>query len=243
MIDYHTLPNSIKKEISQLSKEETPIPIIEDNEIKAYIIDVHKYNHLVSLAEQYKEQLSQIEESYLNFLIIVASALDTHEAYLAGHTDRVTMLASALAEHLNLEDDFVQDLRLASLLHDIGEVAIPNDILNKVGKLSSEELMVLRKHPIIGSQIVSTVSRLERVAEIIHAHHEKYDGSGYPLGRKGEEIPFGARILAIVDAYDAMTNLRTNRENIDHDQAMEQLKAKSGKDYDPKILQEFERIF
>jgi len=242
MIQYISLPDSVKDLIDSLPPESLLIPIVDGEKTKAFIIHPDEYQRLVSSSSS-EQQLASLEDAYINFLIIVASAMDSHEAYFAGHTGRVTMLASALAEQLNLSSAFIQDIRLAALLHDIGEVVIPNDILNKVGKLTQDEYEVLRQHPTIGSQIVATVSRLERVAEIIHDHHEKYDGTGYPNGIKGEEIPLGARILSIVDAYDAMTNLRTNRENIDHDQAMLELQRNNATAFEPYLLQEFEKIF
>jgi len=178
------------------------------------------------------------EMSYLHLRTIEALALaieakdqTTHE-----HLQRVRVYAVELAKELGLPRDEMEALQAASLLHDIGKLAVPEHIISKPGKLTPEEFDRMKIHPIIGAEILEQVRFPYPVVPIVLCHHEKWDGSGYPRGLKGEEIPIGARILSVVDCLDALASHRQYRPALPLDQAMAQVAAESGTSFDPKIV-------
>lgn len=196
-----------------------------------------------SALENKKIKFSCMEESYIKVLLTLASNFDIHESYVQGHTDRMAVLASNLANSLGCSAEEVETINLAAALHDIGEITIPTDIMQKKEKITDDEWEMIYRHPKVGSEMVGCVDKLKPVAEIIAAHHERFDGSGYPLGLKGESIPLGARIIAVVDTYDAITNLRLHRDPGGHDFAVQELCAGRGTLYDPRIVDAFLDLF
>jgi putative nucleotidyltransferase with HDIG domain len=193
--------------------------------------------------ENNRKKFTCIEEAYIKILLTLASNFDIHESYVQGHTDRMAVLASNLANSLGCNAEEVETINLAAALHDIGEITIPTDIMQKKEKINDEEWVLIRHHPQVGSEMVGCVEKLKPVADIIAAHHERFDGSGYPLGLKGESIPLGARIIAVVDTYDAITNLRLHRDPGGHDFAVQELCAGRGTLYDPRIVDAFLDLF
>jgi HD-GYP domain-containing protein (c-di-GMP phosphodiesterase class II) len=155
----------------------------------------------------------------------------------------MAVLASNLANSMGCSAEEVEMINLAAALHDIGEITIPTDIMLKKEKITAEEWEMIHRHPDMGSEMVGCVDKLKPVAKIIAAHHERFDGSGYPLGIKGESIPLGARIIAVVDTYDAITNLRLHRDPGGHDFAVQELCAGRGTIYDPRVVDAFLDLF
>lgn len=187
--------------------------------------------------------LSQLTENRLETVLALAKTIEARDQYTGGHAQRVTDLAERLARRMNLSESDVQNIRWAALLHDIGKIGIADDILHRPGPLSSPEWEIMRQHPDIGAEIILMVSNLTTVAELVRSHHERFDGSGYPRGLKGEEIPLGARILAIIDSYGAMTDGRVYRPASNHQDALNELIRCAGKYYDPAVIQAFENLF
>ena len=148
-------------------------------------------------------------------------------------------LSLIIARQLNVGGDCLTHLERAAVLHDVGKVAVADAILSKPGPLTEAEWQEMRKHPLVGYQMVKDVPFLDEAAEMILCHHERYDGTGYPCGFKGEEIPLGARIFAVVDAYDAMTSDRPYRTGLGHDKAIEELRRCSGTQFDPDCVNAF----
>jgi len=163
------------------------------------------------------------------------TAIEIRDAYTQGHSSRVAYYAYLLANALKLDKKICQDVYIAGLLHDVGKIGIPDNILLKPGKLDSEEFELIKLHSSISGQIVKTIPHYSYLSKIVSSHHENYDGSGYPLGLKAEEIPLEARLLAIADVFDALTTRRVYRASISLEKSIEFLTEKDGK-FDPKFI-------
>lgn len=144
-----------------------------------------------------------------------------------------------VAQQMDFDSEYLRYVYWAGLLHDIGKLAVPEYVLSKRGPLSEEEWRLMRLHPTVGANIVNAIPNVARVAPFIYSHQEKFDGSGYPEGLSGEEIPLGARILTVVDAYDAMTNDRYYRKAPGHVYALNELREKGGNHFDPEVVNIF----
>ncbi len=159
------------------------------------------------------------------------------------HSKRVSMICQSLGKKLKMSSNDLRLLDAISALHDIGKITIDERILNKPGKLDKEEWEIIKKHPEVGYRILSTSQEYAVVAEDILSHHERYDGTGYPRGLKGEEIPIRARIIALADAYDAMTSHRPYRGALTHQQAIMEIKRCSKTQFDPEIVKAFLELY
>ena len=185
------------------------------------------------------ELFSDLQSFYLEMIQTLARALDAKDSYTHDHADRAGKYAKLIAQEMNLPDMVVRYIEYAALLHDMGKIGISDTILLKKGKLTDEEQKIIRQHPIIGYKIILPIKYLYPIAPLVLYHHERYDGSGYPEGLSGEEIPLGARIVAIIDAFDAMTSDRPYRKAPSVKTAVEELKKGMGKQFDPKIVKIF----
>jgi putative nucleotidyltransferase with HDIG domain len=163
--------------------------------------------------------------------------LGIHNAASKGHVERTRALVGEVAVRLELGAEETWTARQAAVLHDIGKIHIPSSILCKPGKLSEHEWEIMRRHPEIGAEMLSGISGLERVRAAVLAHHERFDGRGYPAGLAGDEIPAEARLISVVDAYDAMTNDRPYRKALSHEEAITELEAGAGSQFDPFVVE------
>ena len=174
-----------------------------------------------------------------NTIYSLAATVDAKDHYTRSHSKKVSEYATLLAEALNLEPQKISQLETCALLHDIGKIGISDKILNKRGKLTTEEWEAIKTHPQVGANIANNAHQLVPcVAGILH-HHERYDGSGYPKGLKGEEIPLEARILAIADAFAAMTSERNYSDTLPLEEALKEIKQGAGKQFDPHLVEVF----
>jgi HD-GYP domain-containing protein (c-di-GMP phosphodiesterase class II) len=169
---------------------------------------------------------------------MMVSALD-ERCENKGHSNRVTKLALAVAQKMQLSPQTIRQMYWGALLHDIGKIRISDQILQKPGPLNANEWDEVRLHPIHGYELLEPIANLDTALSIVLHHHEQYDGKGYPAGKKGNEIPLIARIFCVVDAYDAMTNQRSYKHTMTHENAIEEIKAQAGKQFDLKIVQGF----
>jgi HD-GYP domain-containing protein (c-di-GMP phosphodiesterase class II) len=176
-------------------------------------------------------------EIYHEIIECLVTALEAKDAYTKGHSTRVADLAYRLGELAGLQGDALEDLHLAAHLHDIGKIGTPDQILNKKTPLLSDEELILRQHPVIGYQILARSSHLIGLATIVRHHHERWDGSGYPDGLRGTEIPFGSRIITVCDAIDAMTSARPYRPALSAACCLQELESNRGRQFDPNIMQ------
>lgn len=155
------------------------------------------------------------------------------------HSYRVSALCQSMGEALGLREEAVQELKSVGLLHDIGKIAIDEKILNKPDRLTNDEWNEIKRHPEIGYRILSTVNGMSEMAEYVLTHHERWDGLGYPKGLKGEKVPLQPRIIAIADAYDAMTSARSYRDALSDEVAISELEKNAGTQFDPKLVKIF----
>lgn len=183
-----------------------------------------------------------LETFYLEMVKTLARAVDSKDQYTHEHSDRASVRARRLAGELKLPDQMARYVEYAALLHDVGKIGIDEAILNKPGKLTPEEYEEMKKHPIIGHQILAPVKFLGPVAQMVLYHQEWFDGRGYPEGLKGEEIPLGARMVAVIDAWDAMTSDRPYRKALGRDKAISELKRGAGTQFDPKVVEAFLKL-
>jgi len=184
----------------------------------------------------------QLEESYIETILALANAMDARDSYTGDHSQRLAAWAEATARELGCTEADIETIRWGALLHDIGKIGVPDRILLKPGPLTDEEREMINRHPEIGAEIVAPVRKLADIAPIIRAHQEKWDGTGYPDGLKGEAIPLRARILAVVDAYGAITDERPYKSARSHEEAVTELKACAGTQFDPQVVEAFLRV-
>lgn len=197
-----------------------------------------------SAAALYRVSLSRrLRENQLETVVALAKALEARDPHTAGHGERMTEMSVKLSALLDVPPIDHEIIGWAALLHDIGKIGISDEILRKNGPLTPGEWTMMKRHPRIGAEIVMNVSNLAGVADLIHAHHERFDGQGYPRGLAGASIPLGARIIAVADTYSAMTDGRVYRPRCTHDEALAELKRCAGRQYDPKIVDLFLRIY
>ena len=188
------------------------------------------------------ELFNNLQSFYFEMVQTLARAIDAKDAYTYDHADRARKYAKEIAIKMNLPYTIVRNIEYAALMHDIGKIGIADNILLKKEKLTEKESKILRTHPTIGYKILAPVKFLAPVAPMVLYHQEWYDGSGYPEGLAKEEIPLGARIVAVIDAYDAMTSNRPYRKALPIDKAVEELYNGAGKQFDPKIVDTFIEI-
>jgi putative nucleotidyltransferase with HDIG domain len=185
--------------------------------------------------------LKQLQLTYVATLKTLISVIEAKDPYTKGHTERVAAYAVAIANRLRLSEPERRRITFGALLHDIGKLGVTENILHKEGELDTTEWEVLRSHPEIGARVVNKMEFLTGTADIVEHHHESWDGSGYPSGLKGEEIPLGARIVAVADSFDAMTTDRSYRRALSIDEAIERMNKAAGTQFDPKIVRLFVR--
>jgi putative nucleotidyltransferase with HDIG domain len=188
------------------------------------------------IAIQRARLLDDLVDSYYSTVRTLVAAVEAKDSYTRGHSERVTAYAMALGQMLGLEEDTLDILRLASLLHDIGKIGVPESVLNKPGKLTDEEWLIIKRHPEVGASIVSNIrgQGVDTIAGIVRHHHERFDGHGYPDGLQGENIPFLARVLAVADSYDAMTSRRSYRGSLRKAKVLRELQNGCGSQFDEK---------
>jgi len=201
------------------------------------------YRLYLGRLEDEKRHVENMAALHLRTIEALALAIEAKDHTTHDHLQRVRIYAIEVAKDLHLTDEEIEALRAASLLHDIGKLAVPEHIINKPGKLTPEEFEKMKIHPIVGAEILERVNFPYPVVPVVRAHHEKYDGSGYPFGLKGEEIPIGARILACVDCLDALASDRQYRRALPLHEAMAEVVGQSGKAFDPRVVDVLHRRY
>ncbi|RJP29834.1 MAG: HD domain-containing protein [Candidatus Omnitrophota bacterium] len=184
-----------------------------------------------------------LRSTYMHTIKVLAHAIDARDHYTHSHSENVARYAVAIAEEMKLSVHEIEQIRDACELHDLGKIGIEDNILSKPSSLTDEEWKQVRKHPLTGAQILEPLTFLDGIIDLVRQHHERFDGKGYPLGLKNEEIMLGARILNLADAFEAMTSSRSYRkEPLTKQQAIEEIKNNNGSQFDPKVVEAFLKI-
>ena len=203
-------------------------------------------NHLEELVEQrtieLDRALNSLEGSYRSTLKALTAALETRDSETHGHSERVVTYSLRLGREYGLSSEDMKSLEFGALLHDIGKIGVPDSILRKPAKLTEEEWVRMREHPLHGQQILRGIEFLQGAARVVAQHHEQWDGSGYPLGLSGEQIDVCARIFAVADAFDAITSDRVYRRGKSYEAAAQELDDWAGRQFDPKVVEAFHRV-
>jgi putative two-component system response regulator len=227
-VDLELVVFSVKKALEQKKMEEE--------------IETHQKN-LEKLVEERTSKLQQallvIKKGHLDSVKVLAGAIDAKDPYTRGHSDRVRKMSMRIAMKMGFSEEKLENLVFGALLHDIGKIGIRDEVLQKKGPLSPEEYQGVQQHPLIGVKIVEGIDFFKDKIPMIRSHHEHFDGSGYPDGLIGEVIPLEARIIAIPDAFDAMTSLRPHRRAMPVDEVIDEMERGNGKQFDPNILDIF----
>lgn len=209
----------------------------DPNELSTIVeAGIEKYN----LSSSRSSMLKDLQELFYKTIKSISATLDAKDPYTHGHSMRVTLYSLILAKTIDPENiKFLEDVEVAGILHDIGKIAIPQKVLCKPGKLDENELVIMRNHTICSERLVQNIKQLGDMGLWVKAHHEKWDGTGYPDGLKGEEIPLCSRIVAIADTYDAMTSTRSYRNALSHETAITEIRNCMGTQFDPYLAEIF----
>ncbi|MEW6116183.1 MAG: HD domain-containing phosphohydrolase [Nitrospirota bacterium] len=197
------------------------------------------FSNQVAIAVENTRLRDELNETFYNTMQALAETIEMRDPYTGGHTRRVMEYSLAIGRRIGLTRREMVRLRLAAILHDIGKIGVRDTILLNPGRLTSEEFGEMRKHPEFGAAVLSRIKKLRGVIPGIKYHHERYDGSGYPEGLKGEAIPLLARIVAVADAFDAMTTNRPYRKGLSWENALAELQKHSGRQFDPAVVKAF----
>jgi hypothetical protein len=195
-----------------------------------------------NLFARVRSYASELELSYDTTLKALSAALDAKDAATEGHSERVARLTVAIAREMQVPEEKLIDVERGALLHDVGKIGVPDEVLRKPATLTRKEWQAMRQHPLLAGALVSKVGFLEGALPILLYHHERYDGGGYPFGLAADRIPVEARVFAVVDAYDAMTSDRPYRKAVSHDEALKEITANSGSQFDPDAVEAFLRV-
>ena len=207
--------------------------------IESGIKSVSQMREITEMNKKLSETYQRLEKSYLESIQTIRYTVEAKDTYTRGHSDRVSEYSVLLGKKLGLSEDDLHKLKIGGLFHDVGKIGVPDLILQKELKLTDEEYTEIKKHPTIGANILSNATIFQDIIPIVKYHHEKFDGTGYPDGLKGSDIPYLARIAAIADSFDAMTSRRVYRNSLSIDVVISEIEKNKGTQFDPEIADVF----
>ena len=187
------------------------------------------------LHHEVQKKTAELESLSLHVVQTLAKTIDAKDAYTNGHSERVAEYSKEIARRYGYDEDRQEEIYMMGLLHDVGKIGVPDTVINKPGRLTDEEFGMIKRHPIKGAEILATVSEMPKLVTGARWHHERFDGCGYPDGLKGEDIPEEARIIAVADAYDAMTSHRSYRDIIPQDHVKSEIEKGMGTQFDERF--------
>lgn len=193
--------------------------------------------------ENEKKARLELEKAYFQTIAGLSKAVETRDSYTGGHAERVTRYAILVARELGLPEKEVEEIQLAALLHDIGKISMPDSILSKGAKLSYAEFEIMKTHPRMGAEILKNIHFIQHLVPAVLYHHENFDGTGYPERLSGYDIPLGARIISVVDTFDAIRSSRSYRKGSPPEVAVRELDRCAGNQFDPEIVSAFIRVW
>jgi putative two-component system response regulator len=214
-------------------------------ELRARLIGItrlNRYQKLLQERENLRTAHKRLSEAYEATIEGWSRAMDLRDRETEGHSRRVTELSIKLAKTMGLSDEDILHLRHGALLHDMGKIGIPDSILHKQDELTEEEWVIMRQHPKLAFDMLNAIDYLREALDIPYFHHEKWDGTGYPQGLKGDQIPIAARIFAVADVWDALTSDRPYRPAWSREEALNYIREQSGKHFDPQVVVQFFRV-
>ncbi|MDD3594364.1 MAG: response regulator [Candidatus Gastranaerophilales bacterium] len=206
------------------------------------LLTVEKAFEANKLTYENQKLIKDFKDLFSGTITAITEALDAKDKYTSGRSKRVCVYSIEIAKEMGLSDIELSKIEVAGLLHDIGMIGVCEDILNKTEALTPEEYEVIKKHVDFGVNILGNIKQLDSVVKIIKAHHERYDGTGYPDKLTGEQIPIGARIIALADSFDSMTSTRAYRSDLSSEKAVEIIKENAGKQFDYNVVQAFLKV-
>jgi putative two-component system response regulator len=242
-------PDSIRMLVTGYTDANALITAINSGKIYRYIKKPWNPDELLNLVDTAMKiyQLNKdtqllandLKDLFSGTINAIIEALDAKDSFTLGRSKRVTFYSTETGKQLGLKDVNLSELELAGLLHDIGMIGIPESILNKPEFLTDDEFFIVKKHVTFGIKILSDIRQLDSIVKLIEAHHERYDGKGYPNGLDHQEIPLGSQIIAVADTYDSMTSDRAYRKGLEHDIAIAEIKKNSGTQFNPDVVDAF----
>lgn len=249
---YEINPEAVRILVTAFADAEILRNAINHGKIHRYIKKPWTPNDLLNIVSASFEvyQLNKDNQELANDLKLLFSgtisaimeALDAKDPYTSGRSKRVTFYALKIGEEYGLSDERLSELEIAGLLHDIGMIGVPVHVITKPGDLTDEEFDLVKSHTIVGMKILEEIKQLNHVIRIVGCHHEHYNGSGYPYGLKGEEIPVEAQIIAVADTYDGLTSERAYRSSLSHEEALARIKSASGSQFNPAVVEAFTKV-
>jgi len=229
-----------------------PVKTIRQLDIQGYYEKNDRFDQLELLVEScvksirqmrtIREYKSDLEKAYVQTIEILRHVVESRDKETKGHSERVAILAKELAIELQMTPEDVETIYVAGLFHDVGKIGIPDSILLKNGPLTNEEFQTIKGHPAEGERIIISYAPFKEILSIVRGHHERYNGTGYPDGKAGEEICLGARVIAVADSFDAMMSNRTYRRGLGFEKTLEELEKGKNTQFDPRLVDAFMRL-
>jgi len=220
------------------------------NVLRRRDLEIQNRDHRKNLEKLVAERTERLQDTLENLrkamggtIQVISSTVEMRDPYTAGHQQRVTTLACTIATEMGLPEDRIEGLRMAGIIHDLGKIAVPAEILSKPGEITEAEFGIIKSHPQVGNDILKDIEFPWPIAQIVYQHHERMDGSGYPQGLSGEDILMEARILAVADIVEAMASHRPYRSALGIDKALEEISQKRGILYDPEVVDACLKVF
>ncbi len=238
-------PDSVRVMLTGYADTQAAIDAINKGEVYKFITkpwEIDEFRSIIFDAVGRHNVVQSLRKADEYTLYSLAQTIELKDPYTKGHCDRVAKYATTVAEALGLDEELKKDIRRGGWLHDCGKIGVPEALLNFKGPLTPEQMVVLKKHPCWGADVARSAHLPQAVVNIVLYHHERYDGTGYPLGLKGEDIPLEARIVNVADIYDSLTSERPYRDQLPKEEAIEILRANKATHSDPHIVDIFIRL-